>query len=274
MSLLIAPPGKLSTMRKLYVIGIGAGDPDQVTMQAVKAMRQVEVFFVIGKGAEKSELVDVRTAILTEHMDRPYRVVEITDPPRDRTPADYQGVVEDWHDRRSALLEAAFAEAEGIGGILVWGDPSLYDSTLRMIERVLERGAEKFDYEVIPGITSAQALAARHRMVLHRIGEPVHITTGRRLRETGLEDSALVMLDGECSFTEVPGDDVHIWWGAYLGMPDETLIEGPLRAVEARIVEERARLRAAKGWIMDIYLLRRDRPGNGSVRPASVGGGR
>ncbi|MET7773618.1 precorrin-6A synthase (deacetylating) [Nocardia sp. NPDC005366] len=245
-------------MRKLYVIGIGAGDPDQVTVQAIKAMRQVDVFFVIGKGAEKRELVDVRTAILTEHMDRPYRVVEITDPPRDRTPADYRGVVEDWHDRRSALLESAFSAVDGIGGILVWGDPSLYDSTLRMIERVLERGAEHFDYEVIPGVTSAQALAARHRMVLHRIGEPVHITTGRRLREAGLTESALVMLDGDCSFTEVPGDDIHIWWGAYLGMPDETLIEGPLRAVEQQIIERRAQLRAAKGWIMDIYLLRRN----------------
>ncbi|WP_433659472.1 precorrin-6A synthase (deacetylating) [Nocardia sp. CA-128927] len=244
-------------MRELYVIGIGAGDPDQVTVQAIKAMRQVEVFFVIGKGAEKRELVEVRTAILAEHVDRPYRIVEIADPPRDRAPADYQGVVEDWHERRSAVLEAAFAQVDGVGGILVWGDPSLYDSTLRMIERVLARGTVRFDYTVIPGVTSVQALAARHRMVLHRIGEPVHITTGRRLREEGLTDSAVVMLDGDCSFTEVPGADVHIWWGAYLGMPDETLIEGPLREVEQEIVERRGRLRAEKGWIMDIYLLSR-----------------
>lgn len=239
------------------MIGIGAGDPDQVTMQAVKAMRRVEVFFVIGKGEEKRELLDVRTAILDEHMDRPYEVVEIADPPRDRAPADYAGTVLDWHDRRSELLESAFAGVDGVGGILVWGDPSLYDSTLRMIERVLERGVVRFEYTVIPGITSAQALAARHRMVLHRIGEPVHITTGRKLRESGLGESALVMLDGECSFTEVPGDDVHIWWGAYLGMPDEVLIEGPLREVEKRIIDIRSELRAAKGWIMDIYLLRR-----------------
>ncbi|MEU0499452.1 precorrin-6A synthase (deacetylating) [Nocardia sp. NPDC005998] len=250
-------------MRKLYVIGIGAGDPDQVTVQAIKAMRQVEVFFVIGKGAEKQELVDVRTAILAEHLDHPYRIVEIADPPRDRAPTDYQGVVEDWHDRRSALLEDAFARVDGVGGILVWGDPSLYDSTLRMIERVLDRGAQRFDYEVIPGVTSVQALAARHRMVLHRIGEPVHITTGRRLREDGLSGSTVVMLDGDCSFTEVPGDDVHIWWGAYLGMPDETLIEGPLREVEKEIVERRTRLRADKGWIMDVYLLR---PGAGDAQ--------
>ncbi|WP_280512010.1 precorrin-6A synthase (deacetylating) [Nocardia farcinica] len=249
-------------MRKLYVIGIGAGDPGQVTMQAVAAMRQVEVFFVIGKGEQKRELAELRTAILHAHVDRPYRVVPIPDPPRDRTPDDYRGVVEDWHERRSLLLEQAFAETGGVGGILVWGDPSLYDSTLRMVERVLARGAMRFDYEVIPGITSAQALAARHRIVLHDIGEPVHITTGRKLREEGLgPGSTLVMLDGKCSFTTVAEPDVHIWWGAYLGMPDETLIAGPLREVGERIAAVRARLRDRKGWIMDIYLLRRT-PGN------------
>ncbi|MFC9996150.1 precorrin-6A synthase (deacetylating) [Nocardia sp. NPDC127526] len=252
-------------MRKLFVIGIGAGDPDQVTVQAIKALRRVDVFFVIGKGAEKQELVDVRAAILAEYAEQPHRVVEIADPPRDRsvpgTGADaaYQGVVADWHERRAEILEQAFAGTEGVGGILVWGDPSLYDSTLRMVERVLDRGRLTFDYEVIPGITSAQSLAAAHRMVLHEIGEPVHITTGRRIREDGVAagQSTLVMLDGDCSFTQVPGDDLYIWWGAYLGMPDEVIVEGPLRVVEQRIVRRRAALRERKGWIMDIYLLRR-----------------
>ncbi|MFE3795937.1 precorrin-6A synthase (deacetylating) [Nocardia tengchongensis] len=252
-------------MRKLFVIGIGAGDPDQVTVQALKAMRQVDVFFLIGKGAEKQELTDVRAAILAEHVQQPHTIVEITDPPRDRTvparhaDAAYQGAVADWHEARAELLERAFAETDGVGGILVWGDPSLYDSTLRIVERVLERGNLRFDYDVIPGITSIQALAAAHRTVLHEIGEPLHITTGRRLRDEGLADgqSTLVMLDGECSFTQLPGDDVYIWWGAYLGMPDEVVIEGPLRVVENRITRRRAALREAKGWIMDIYLLRR-----------------
>lgn len=245
-------------MRELFVIGIGAGDPDQVTMQAVKAMRRAEAFFVIGKGERKRELVEVRTAILAEHVPGPHRIIEIADPPRERTPADYTGVVEDWHARRAELLEAAFAEVEGVGAILVWGDPALYDSTLRMIDHVRSRGKTDFTYEVIPGVTSIAALAARHRVVLHRIGEPVHVTTGRRLREEGLgPDSTVVMLDADCSFTEIPGPDIHIWWGAYLGMPDEILIEGNLREVEDQIVTCRTALRTTKGWIMDVYLLRR-----------------
>lgn len=244
-------------MRKLYVIGIGAGDPDQVTMQAVKALRQVDVFFVMGKGKEKQQLVDVRTAILDEHADHPYRIVEIPDPPRDRTPDNYRETVLDWHERRSLLLEEAFAATEGVGAILVWGDPALYDSTLRMVEQVLDRGALAFDYTVIPGVTSVHALAARHRIVLHRIGEPVHITTGRRLREDGLTaGSTVVMLDADCAFTTTPAD-TYIWWGAYLGMPAETLLSGRVGEVGDRIVRRRGELRAHHGWIMDVYLLRR-----------------
>ncbi|WP_137723470.1 precorrin-6A synthase (deacetylating) [Prescottella subtropica] len=246
-------------MRELLVIGIGAGDPDQVTVQAVKAMNRADVFFVIGKGDEKQELVDLRTTILTEHMDRDYRIVDIVDPPRDRTPDNYGSVVDDWHDRRAEIFEAKFAAEDGVGAILVWGDPSLYDSTLRIVERVLARGNETFDYTVIPGVTSIQSLAAQHRIVLNRIGEPVHVTTGRKLRD-GLPDgvgTAVVMLDAECSFTHVPGEDVEVWWGAYLGLPDEVLIAGKLREVEDEIVRVRAELRERKGWIMDIYLIRR-----------------
>lgn len=244
-------------MRKLYVIGIGAGDPDQVTVQAVKAMNRVDVFFVIGKGAEKRELAQLRARLLAEHVPTGHRIVEVVDPPRDRAPADYVGVVEDWHERRAVLLEREFAAVDGVAGILVWGDPALYDSTLRIVERVLHRGQLVFDYEVVPGVTSAAALAARHRVVLNGIGEPVHLTTGRRVRADGLGDgSTVVLLDADCSVTDLPGD-ARIWWGAYLGMPDETLIEGRVDEVADRIVRVRAELRERKGWIMDTYLVRR-----------------
>ncbi|QTJ65696.1 precorrin-6A synthase (deacetylating) [Rhodococcus sp. ZPP] len=246
-------------MRELLVIGIGAGDPDQVTIQAIKAMNKADAFFVIGKGDEKQDLVDLRTTILEEHVTGPYRVVVIADPPRNRTPDDYEGVVDDWHERRAAVFEEKFAAEPGVGAILVWGDPSLYDSTLRIVERVLARGNVSFDYSVIPGVTSVQSLAAGHRMVLNRIGEPIHVTTGRRLAEGLPEgvDNAVVMLDANTTFTQVPGEDVQIWWGAYLGTPDEVLISGRLRDVESEIQRVRAELRERKGWIMDTYLLRR-----------------
>jgi precorrin-6A synthase len=252
-------------MRELLVIGMGPGHPDQITVQAVHALNRVDVFFRIDKGDAKSGLNAVRDEILRRHVTRPgYRVVDIPEPPRDRTAADYQGAVRDWHEARAEAIEAALATElgeDGVGAFLVWGDPSLYDSTLRIIDSMLARGTVPFGYSVIPGVTSVQALAAAHRVPLNRVGEPVHITPARRL-DGGLPagvDSAVVMLDP--GFTAAGFDDpaLTVFWGAYLGTPDETLISGPLSEVAEEITSARAGLRARHGWIMDTYLLRRDR---------------
>jgi precorrin-6A synthase len=258
-------------MRELLVIGMGPGHPDQITVQAVQALNRVDVFFRIDKGDAKSGLNAVRDEILRRHVTRPgYRVVEIAEPPRDRsaslTGADYQGAVRDWHEARAEVIGAAIAAevpADGVGAFLVWGDPSVYDSTLRIIDRILARGAVAFEYTVIPGVTSVQALAAAHRVPLNRIGEPIHITPARRITgglPEGL-DSAVVMLDS--GFTAAGLDDpaLTVFWGAYLSTPDETLIRGPLPEVAAEITATRAELRARHGWIMDTYLLRRDTDG-------------
>jgi precorrin-6A synthase len=256
-------------MRELLVIGMGPGDPDQITVQAVRALNRVDVFFFIDKGDAKSGLNATREEILRRHVSKPgYRVVEIPEPPRDRSPgltaAGYRDAVGDWHEARAALIEAAIADelgADGVGAFLVWGDPSLYDSTLRVIDRLVARGVVPFEYTVIPGVTSVQALAAAHRVPLNRVGEPVFITPARRIAgglPDGL-DSAVVMLDS--GFTAAGFDDpaLSVFWGAYLGTPDETLISGPLGEVADQVIATRAELRERHGWIMDTYLVRRER---------------
>jgi precorrin-6A synthase len=144
-------------------------------------------------------------------------------------------------------------------GFLVWGDPSLYDSTLRIAERLQK--VVTLTVDVVPGITSLQVLTAGHAIPLNTIGNPVTITTGRQLRDHGWPqgvDTIAVMLDGTCAFEVLrQHSDVHIWWTAYAGMPNERRIAGPLDQVCDRIIATRAEARAAHGWIMDIYLLRR-----------------
>jgi precorrin-6A synthase len=249
-------------MRRLLVIGIGTGDPEQLTLQAVRALNRVDVFFVADKGSEKGALLELRREICRRFIEgRAYRMVELPDPVRDPDVAAYGSRVEAWHAERAALLtqalRAELAE-DGCGGLLVWGDPSLYDSTLRILERVRASAALELEIEVIPGISAPQVLAARHQIVLNRIGGALHITTGRRLREGAAEgDDVLVMLDGECSFERIAPDDVEIYWGAYLGTPHEILRAGPLRELREEIARVRAQARAEHGWIMDTYLLRR-----------------
>ncbi|MGQ0625110.1 MAG: precorrin-6A synthase (deacetylating) [Sporichthyaceae bacterium] len=255
-------------MRTLFVIGIGAGDPDHLTLAAVAALSRLDVVFVLDKGAACAELVALREQMCAEHIQRPYRVVSATDPSRNRAldnaGTEYTGAVTDWYDARADVLSSLFTESWGpgeTGGILVWGDPALYDSTLRVLERVLARGAVSFEISVIPGITSIQALAARHRVTLTGLGAPVHITTGRRLT-CGMPaelDDVWVMLDGKEAFAELTDEDLDIYWGAYVGMPDELTVRGDLQERKAEILALRRAARARRGWIMDSYLLRRRR---------------
>jgi len=238
------------------VIGIGAGDPDYVTAQAVDVLNDTQVFFAMDKGAQKDDLVALRRLICERFIREPgYRFVELPDPPRAKD-GDYRQAVADWHAARAAVWADAIErelEDGGVGAFLAWGDPSLYDSTLRILDLVATR--VDIDYDVIPGITAIQALTARHRIPLNDIGEPVLITTGRQLRDNGLSGTAVVMLDGDCSFQSCP-PQTRIWWGAYLGTPDELLVAGTVGEVGAKIVELRADARARHGWIMDTYLLR------------------
>jgi precorrin-6A synthase len=250
-------------MRTIMVIGIGAGDPDQVTVQAVKALARVDVFFVLDKGEVKRELVDLREEILRRHCgERPHRLVSGRDPERDRGAEAYAEAVHDWRRRRGDVCAEMIDRELGpeeTGAFLVWGDPSLYDSTLAILEDVSSRPGMAFDIEVIPGISSVSALAARHRVPLNRVGRPFQVTTGRRLAERWPDDAddVVVMLDAHNAFAGVDGPGVDIFWGAYLGMPDEILISGPLPEVAREIVAAREEACVRKGWIMDTYLLRR-----------------
>ncbi|HMQ25702.1 MAG TPA: precorrin-6A synthase (deacetylating) [Acidimicrobiales bacterium] len=254
-------------MRHIHVIGIGPGNPDHASIAAVEAMRSTDVFFVLDKGEEKADLHAARTALCERHLaPGTYRWVEVTDPARDRDPADYDAEVARWHRARADRFAETFATElgdDGIGAFLVWGDPSLYDSTLRILDDLHAQGTLPFTHDVVPGVTSVAALAAAHRIPLHRIGESVLITTGRRLRDDhgwpqGVAN-VVVMLDGDCSFQHLDPTGVEIWWGAYLGTPMELLAAGPLAQVGPDIQETRARARAEHGWIMDTYLLRRTR---------------
>lgn len=248
-------------MRTLLVIGIGTGNPEHMTIQAIRALNTADVVFALDKGRQKADLVDLRREICARYLtDRPYRFVEAQDPERDRNPSDYGATVEAWHAARATLYEAMIAtelDAEGCGAILVWGDPSLYDSTLRIIDRILVRGHLALDVRVIPGITSVQALAASHRIPLNRIGAPITITTGRQIAG-GLgegADTTVVMLDGRPRFDHLD-PDLTIYWGAFLGSADEILVSGRLGDVAAEIGAVREAARARHGWIMDTYLLR------------------
>lgn len=255
-----------SRPRRIRLIGVGPGDPDQVTLEALRAMREVDFFVVSDKSPRDGmpdPLVHSRERLLDRHLDAAPVVVRVQDPERERrvdrtaTPAEYEAVVAEWHEARATAFEEALLDHEGDVGFLVWGDPAFYDSTIRVVERVLARGRVEAEVSVVPGISSVQLLAARHRIVLHEVGRPLHVTTGRRLREAieAGQDNVVVMLNRTVDLVGL--EDWQIWWGGNLGTASEELVAGRVGAVLPEIEEARERAKASAGWVMDIYLLRR-----------------
>jgi len=246
-------------MQELVLVGIGTGNPDHLTLQAIKALNSVDLILIPRKGRDKSDLAEVRLQICAAVVTNPAtQIAEFDLPVRDAANPDYLGRVEDWHDAIAAIWASTIAvhPAAVRVALLVWGDPSLYDSTLRIAARLTPAPA----ISVIAGITSMQALTAAHGIAVNDIGAAFVVTTGRQLRESGWPvgvDTVVVMLDGECSFALLDPVGVTIWWAAYVGMENQIAISGALVDVSAHIIAARALARAEHGWIMDIYLLRR-----------------
>lgn len=244
-------------MDRLILIGIGTGNTDHITRQGEKALRNADAVLIPRKGEGKADLAEVRFDICRHVLGKDANIVPFDMPVRDAS-GDYQSGVSEWHDAIALAWQNALSQngAPVNVAMLIWGDPSLYDSALRIAERLNPQPR----IQVIPGITAIQALTAAHAIPLNDLNAPVMITTGRQLRDHGWPvgaDTIAVMLDGECSFQALDKTGVSIWWGAYLGMAGEVLVSGALDQVASQIVEVRAKARAAHGWIMDVYLLRK-----------------
>ena len=252
--------GAIGPARQILIIGIGAGHPDHVTLQAIAAMNRADVFFIPEKGTEKEALAGMRHAMLDRHVSGAHRRIGYSVPKRGAS-ADYSGDVVAWHDAIADTLGRLVArelKPGETGAFLVWGDPALYDSMLRIIERLPERAGLAIGLEVIPGISAVQALTAAHKVTLNAIGRAVLVSNGR-LPDDGFPtnaDSLVLMLNAEKVLKTLDGD-LDVYWGANLGMPEEALVAGRLAEVIGEIERRRAEVRAERGWVMDTALVKR-----------------
>lgn len=249
----------------ILVIGIGVGNPEHMTVQAIGALNRADIVLVPRKGPAKDDLAELRRNICKRFLTNSgTRLIEFDMPVRDAAGGYHDGV-ERWHDAIAALYRTILAQelpGGGTAAMLVWGDPSLYDSTLRILARLRGSAGSPIAVEMVPGITAVQSLAASHAVPLNGIGGSVLITTGRKLREAAPDpdmDTIVVMLDGDMAFRSLPGEAYEIFWSAYLGFPEEISVAGVLCEVRDEIARIRNAARERHGWLMDVYMLRRIR---------------
>lgn len=244
---------------RVRVLGVGLG-PQHVTSEVSEALRTVDYVLVPEAKRADDPLREARRELCRTHGDPP--LVVVPDLERDDGSSSrprYERAVSDWHEAQVAAYERVLAEHGGMAAFLAWGDASLYDASVQVVQAVAERGRLEVSLDVLPGISAPQVLAARHRIVLNDVERPVHLTTGRRLREAiaAGQENVVVMLNRVLDLTGL--ESWSVWWGANLGTPSESLVAGSVRDALPRITRARERLRVEAGWVMDIYLLRAPR---------------
>jgi len=252
-------------MKKIYLIGIGPGNPDYLTVKAINTMKKVDVFFLLEKRGQRGreDLVKIRKEILEKYLDGvTYRVVTAGISERKKSGKLYKEEVKTWRQQKAEviteLIKSKMKDGES-GAFLVWGDPSLYDGYIEILEHILKEGAVNFEYEVIAGITSVQILAEKHKIPLNRIGETIVITTGRKLKAYSPAEvkNVAVLLDSYSTFKHFKDTDIDIYWGGYLGTDDEILLSGKLKNIIEDLKKIRKEAKKKKGWLMDTYILRK-----------------
>lgn len=165
----------------LYGTGVGPGDPEYMTLKAVRLIRENEVIAVPGTDARRSAAYRIAVQAVPELASR--TLVAVPMPmTRDRDE------LERSHDRAADLLCGYLGRGENVV-FLTLGDPTVYSTFLYVQNRVRARG---FRTELVSGVTSFCAAAARAGVALAEWDEQLHILPASHRLDQGLE------LSGNC----------------------------------------------------------------------------
>ncbi|MFD3913826.1 precorrin-2 C(20)-methyltransferase [Streptomyces sp. NPDC058603] len=140
---------------RLYGVGLGPGDPSLMTVRAVQVIAEAEVIAYHSARHGRSIARSIAAAHLRpDHIEEPL-VYPVTTGTTDH-PGGYQGAMDEFYAESAARL-AAHLDAGRTVAVLAEGDPLFYGSYMHMHKRL----ADRYPTEVIPGVTSVSAAAAR-----------------------------------------------------------------------------------------------------------------
>lgn len=149
---------------KLYGVGVGPGDPELLTLKALRLIRENSVIAVPGNEIQASvayQIVKGAYEALDEKTLLPVAMPMTKDP----------AVLEANHEKAAQDVERYLKQGENVV-FLTLGDPTVYSTYLYVHKRILARG---YQAEIVSGITSFCAVAARLNMGLVERNEPLHV---------------------------------------------------------------------------------------------------
>lgn len=149
---------------KIYGVGVGPGDPELMTLKAVKLIRENEIIALPGREPKETAAYKIARAAVPELEGKTLLAVDMP------MTCD-KAVQQKAHEEGAALLEKYAEEGRNVV-YLTLGDPTIY-CTFTYVQEILER--DGFEVELVSGIPSFCAAAARLNVPLTLWNEPLHI---------------------------------------------------------------------------------------------------
>ncbi|OUN90751.1 precorrin-2 C(20)-methyltransferase [Blautia sp. An46] len=149
---------------KLYGVGVGPGDPELLTLKALRLIKDNEVIAVPGKEIQASVAYQIVKRAYEELDEKTLIPVAM---PMTKDPQ----VLKANHDKAADQVESYLKEGKNVV-FLTLGDTTVYSTYLYVHKRILERG---YEAEIVSGITSFCAVAARLNMGLVEADQPLHV---------------------------------------------------------------------------------------------------
>ena len=149
---------------KLYGVGVGPGDPELLTLKALRLIKENEVIAVPGKDIQASVAYQIVKGAYEELDEKTLIPVAM---PMTKDPQ----VLKANHDKAADQVESYLKEGKNVV-FLTLGDTTVYSTYLYVHKRILERG---YEAEIVSGITSFCAVAARLNMGLVEADHPLHV---------------------------------------------------------------------------------------------------
>lgn len=149
---------------KLFGIGVGPGDPELLTLKALRYIKESEIIAIPTRDVKKSVAYQIVKGAFPELDEKQLLSIEMP-MTKDRKTLDNA------HEAGAKLIEQYLEEGKDVC-FLTLGDVSVYSTYIYVHKRVLRDG---FEAEIIPGITSFCATAARLNMSLCEENEALHV---------------------------------------------------------------------------------------------------
>lgn len=149
---------------KLYGVGIGPGDPELLTLKAMRIIEESPVIAVPGTEAKETVAYQIVEKAFPRLGEKELLAVPM---PMTKDPE----VLEKAHREGTALVRNVLDGGRNVA-FLTLGDPTVYSTYLYVHRQILELG---YEAEIISGITSFCAVAARLNMGLVEKAEELHV---------------------------------------------------------------------------------------------------